>query len=202
MPIDYAHDIDTSGGDRPANRVTWDKPGDGITGVVFFAKVARFTKDNGDVTTCPELWIQAADGAQWQATCGPYELKALIAKYNVQEGDMVAITVTGVEHRQGKTFKSFRVAAQKPGGPVNDSAAGAPAPAPASVPQPAPAFAPVAPMPPQAPTTAPAFPLRPAAQAPAPYDPRHDLPPFGQGPVGPAPAPAPAEETNPFAGFQ
>lgn len=98
-------------GDYPENKVTFDKVGAGVVGVIDHIRFAHFV--DGDV---PELWVTDQRGVQWQVTCGPADLQTKLHRERPQVGDMVAIAMTDEKKLGGgKARKLFQVQVRKAG---------------------------------------------------------------------------------------
>jgi len=106
--------------------VKFEHPGDTITGTITAIRKHMF--DDGKVV--PQISITTPDGVDRIITAGQIRLKAELAEKRPGVGDLLTITYTQEEKRQGgKTLKHFRVDV----GPVTATpAAPAAPPAPAA----------------------------------------------------------------------
>jgi hypothetical protein len=110
--------------------IKFNDVGDSVTGTITAVRKHMF--EDGKVV--PQIELDTADGPK-TLTAGQVRLKAALAEKRPGVGDLLTVTLTGIEKRAGgKTLKHFDVTV----GPVTA------APAPAFVPAPA-AAAPAAP---------------------------------------------------------
>jgi len=105
---------------RPSDFISFKNPGDTVTGVIKALRLQTFvTMENGVQKTkiSPQLDIETSDGLR-TLTAGQMQLQAELLEKQPNVGDMVTITMTGVQKRPGgKTLKEFTVTVGQPAAP-------------------------------------------------------------------------------------
>ncbi len=85
--------------------VKFENVGDTVTGTVV--NITAHKWDDGSVS--PQILLQTVEGQQ-TVTAGQVRLKAMLAEKRPEVGDLLKITMTGVEKRAGgKTLKLWDV---------------------------------------------------------------------------------------------
>jgi hypothetical protein len=97
---------------RANNFITFEAPGDMCRGVVTALRTQTFI-DNGVTKVSPQIDLDTDDGPR-TLTAGQTRLQLLLLEHRPQIGDVVTITMTGVQRRPGgKTLKEFEVTVQR-----------------------------------------------------------------------------------------
>ncbi len=85
--------------------IKFDNVGDTVTGTITAVRKHMF--EDGKVV--PQIELDTADGPKTM-TAGQVRLKALLAEKRPGVGDLLTVTLTGIEKRAGgKTLKEFSV---------------------------------------------------------------------------------------------
>ena len=92
--------------------IKFENAGDTVTGTVV--NISAHKWDDGSVS--PQILLQTGDGQQ-TVTAGQVRLKAMLAEKRPEVGDVLTITMIGVEKRAGgKTLKLWTVDVVRGGG--------------------------------------------------------------------------------------
>jgi len=97
---------------RATNFITFETPGDMCRGTVTALRTQTFV-DNGVTKVSPQIDLDTDDGPR-TLTAGQTRLQLLLLEHRPQIGDVLIVTMTGVQRRPGgKTLKEFEVTVQR-----------------------------------------------------------------------------------------
>ena len=98
---------------RPTDFISFTNPGDTVTGTITALRLQTFV-DNGVSKTVPQLDLDTVDGLR-TLTAGQTRLQMELLEKRPDIGDLLTVTMTGVQKRPGgKTLKEFTVTVGHP----------------------------------------------------------------------------------------